>query len=59
MPRAGDRNEPSRAEQAAHGDRHGVIVGAVNERDGNRRWGQRGRVGQRVALGDLIGPAAH
>ncbi len=59
MAGAGDRDEPPRAVQPTHGERHGVIVGAVNKRDGNRRRGQRGRVGHRVAFGDLIGPAAH
>jgi hypothetical protein len=59
MASAGDRHEPPRAEQLTHGDRHGVIGSAVNKRDGNRRRGQRGRVGYRVAFGDLVGPAAH
>jgi hypothetical protein len=42
MAGAGDLDEPAGARQPAHGNRHGVVVGAVNERDGEPAAGRPG-----------------
>src|SRR5215469_8254702 len=52
---AGEFDETADLECLAHADRDAVIRGAVHEdhRDGGR--GERGRVGDRVAVRDLVG----
>jgi hypothetical protein len=57
--RAGDLDEVRRAIGPAHVHRHLVIGGAVHQGDGHRRRGERGGVGDGIALRDLGGHPAH
>ena len=54
-----DFDEAVGLECLAHGKRHAVILGAVDQRDRNGCRGQRAGVGDGITLWDLIGPAAH
>ena len=52
-------DQRARGKGPAHFDRHLLIGGSVDQRDGYGRSGERGGIGDGVAFGDLVRPSAH